>query len=259
MRSRPCVSAVFPVRFPHSVAIDTIGDGFRQGPPFTHPPQREKGSIRVCVKHSGPFALVKLSGRKNMVGGFILKLPGFCALENSLAPSTSPAQAHCPAVSARSRPGDPLSRKTDSRDVNRTRRAVVRTLRVPDWERYSSHGFRRGAAHETNDTGAPWEVVSAHGMRDSPSFRGYVALAADVGDGVRNLFLGGPAYGSSGDPAGYLPVLWVFGGGGISFVRNPPLFPWVEGFSGMSLSNYQHHLSWTGYILRIYPKYIRLR
>ena len=61
-------------------------------------------------------------------------------------------------------------------------------MRAKAAERYSSHGFRCGAAQELKEVGSPWTVVATAGLWRSPTFRRYAAMTADVEQGVRILF-----------------------------------------------------------------------
>ena len=90
-------------------------------------------------------------------------------------------------------PGDPLFSAVNARNFNRILRAVLRKMKTKDPDRYSSHGFRRGASQGLKTSGSPWVVVETAGLRNSPAFRGYVGLTAEVEQGVRQLFDVDPA------------------------------------------------------------------
>ena len=65
--------------------------------------------------------------------------------------------------------------------------AVLGKLSVPQSERYSSHGFRRGSAQELKETGSPWAVVASAGRWRSTSLLSYVDTSADVETDMANL------------------------------------------------------------------------
>ena len=126
--------------------------------------------------------------RKNLTQGCVLRRPCFCTAGVPRANACFPVRVIWPAIRSRGATGDPLFSSVDARNFNRVLRAVIRKLKVGDVERYSSHGFRRGAAQDLKTSGYPHALVAALGMWNSPVFRCYVGLTADVEQGVRRLF-----------------------------------------------------------------------
>ena len=109
-----------------------------------------------------------------------------------MANACCPVRILWPAVRSRVPPGDHLFSAANARYFNRILRAVLRKLKEKDSDRYSSHGCRRGTVQDLKTHGSPLAVLAAAGLWNSPAFRGYVDIAADVGQGVRNLFAVGP-------------------------------------------------------------------
>ena len=60
-------------------------------------------------------------------------------------------------------------------------------MRVTGAGRYIPHGVIRGDAKDLKENGAPWGAVASAGVRNSPAFRGYADLTADVGQGILDL------------------------------------------------------------------------
>ena len=85
-------------------------------------------------------------------------------------------------------PGAPLFSAVNRRNFNSSLKAVTAQLRVPDDQRYSPHGFRRGATQELKETGSPWSLVATSAVWHSSAFRGYVDMSRDVELGAQQLF-----------------------------------------------------------------------
>ena len=73
--------------------------------------------------------------------------------------------------------------------MNPALRAVSKKLLTPHAERYSSHGFRRGAANELQSTGSQWSTVATIGDWRSLSCNGYVDLANEVSRDLPKLLI----------------------------------------------------------------------
>ena len=151
-------------------------------------PQKEKALIGIRTTPDGCFLVTKFKWRKNITGGCVLRRPCFCTGGRPAARACCPVHVLWPSIRERVSPGEPLFTAANSRNFNGILRAVLSRLRVLAAPRYSSHGFRLGAAQELKEVGSPWAVVATAGLWRSPAFRGYVDLTAEVEQGVRSLF-----------------------------------------------------------------------
>ena len=151
-------------------------------------PQPEKALIGTAVVGGGNFLVAKFSWRGNMVGGCILRRPCFCLLGRRHDTSLLPIRRFWAEVRRRVSPGQLLFRSVSRGNFNRMLKAVFTQLHVPGAERYSSHGFRRGAAQELKESCSPFAAVASAGVWKSPSPRGYIDVAKDVEMGVSALF-----------------------------------------------------------------------
>ena len=153
---------------------------------FTH--QQEKALLGVRTIGGEPFLIAKLSTRKNLSSGCILRRPCFCNLRASTAQAICPVHAFWPLIRHRVDPCQPLFCAVNRRNFNCILKAVLAKLAIPEAERYSSHGFRRGTTQELKESGSPWSVVATSGIWHSHCCRGYVDLSRDVEMGAQQLF-----------------------------------------------------------------------
>ena len=66
---------------------------------------------------------------------------------------------------------------------------VLEKLKVAQAHRYSSHGFRRGAAQELKERGSQWTTVAGAGGWRSVAFRWYVDTAEDISRAMAKLLI----------------------------------------------------------------------
>ena len=190
------LSFLFSLRVPSETLA--IRRAFSDDPVSEHIPQSEKALIKICTIEGVPYLVLKLSHRKNLVYGCILRRPCFCSLGSQRATALCPVHAFWPLVIDRVHSGSLLFPNVTRRNVNRIIKAVFRKLSVPHAERYSSHGFRRGSAQELKETGSPWTVVAGAGRWMSASVLSYVDTSADVECDMANL-LANPLLSESDD------------------------------------------------------------
>ena len=152
-------------------------------------PQCRKALIGVRLVKGHPYLVAKLSSRKNLTCGVIMKRPCFCGLNTDTARLACPVHSLWPAVKDRVACGKPLFVAVNRRNFNRRMKAIFARLGVPHAARYSSHAFRRGSAQEMNETGSPLAVVASAGMwRSNALVKNYIDMAATVESNVKRLF-----------------------------------------------------------------------
>ena len=152
-------------------------------------PQGEKDLIAFRVIDGEEVLIVKLAWRKHMPGGCIMMRPCFCAHNTPRARGLCPIHWLWPWVRNHRQSGQFLFQRIDANNVNRYIRRSLANLNVPAAERYSSHGFRRGAAQELKESGAQWPIVAEVGKWNGLSFRPYVDLSGELADGMAKLFI----------------------------------------------------------------------
>ena len=123
-----------------------------------------------------------------MPGGCILQRPCFCPHNTDGARALCPIHWFWPWVRGASRSGALLFRTINARNVNRFTRRAFAILGVPAAGRYSSHGFRRGAAKELEESGSQWPIVASVGQWGGLSFRNYIELLEDLSKDMAQLF-----------------------------------------------------------------------
>ena len=64
--------------------------------------------------------------------------------------------------------------------MNAAIKAILAQLLSPHAEKYSSHGFRRGAAQELKETGSQWAPIAPLGDWKSLACLGYLDLTDSV-------------------------------------------------------------------------------
>ena len=131
--------------------------------------------------------IFRLASRKHLPAGCILVRPCFCGLRNGAAHALCPVHVFWPAIQERVRPGQLLFPSYTRRNFNCVLRAVLKKLSIPFAERFSSHGFRRGAAQELQPTGSQWTTVASLGCWRSLVFKGYVDLTNQVSRDLSRL------------------------------------------------------------------------
>ena len=164
------------------------------------PPRPEKSLIGAASVGGGIFLVAQFAWRKNIANGCILRRPCFCNLGTERAISLFPDHCFWPDVRRRVAPGQLLFRKVNSGNANRTLKAISAKLAIPEATRYSSHGFRRGAAQELKDRGSPWAAVATAGLRNSEAFRGYADMPRGVETSASRLFAVDPNSDSGCEP-----------------------------------------------------------
>ena len=150
-------------------------------------PQLEKALIGVRIIDGQQFLVAKLTTRKNLASGCILRRPCLCQLAAREAANLRPPHAIWAAVRRRVGPGELLFQSITRRNFNRALKAVLARIGVPSADRYSPHGFRRGTSQELKETGSPWSVVATSGVWRPPASRGYLDMSKDVEQGVAQL------------------------------------------------------------------------
>ena len=130
---------------------------------------------------------LRLASRKNLPAGCILRRPCFCTLTKVAAHALCPVHFFWPAARRRCQSGELLFPSITRRDVNDILREVLKKLELPYAERYSSHGFRRGAASELQSTGSQWSTVATIGDWRSLAFKGYVDLTNELSRDLSRL------------------------------------------------------------------------
>ena len=149
------------------------------------PPNTEKALIGVRAIQGDSFLIAKLSWRKNITSGCILRRPCSCALEDAQAQLLRPVHALWPLIRRRVQPGIPLFRAANRQNFNRIFKAIMSKMHIAESSRYSPHASRRRTTQGLKESGPPWSVFATSGIWYSPDFRGYVDMSRDVAIGAQ--------------------------------------------------------------------------
>ena len=117
-----------------------------------------------------------------------MRRPCFCKLGSKNAARLCPVHWFWPWVTKR-KSGQQLFPSLNGRNINRILRAILKKIHVPASERYTSHGFRRGAAQELKESGSQWPIVASLGQWNSLCFNGYVDVSDEMAQQVGKLFI----------------------------------------------------------------------
>ena len=109
-------------------------------------PMKDSALIGLRGPSSNPSLVLRLATRKNLPLGCIMKRPCFCDIAKCVEHRLCPVHYLWPIIRARVSAGELLFPTYSGRNVNAVLRAVLKKLSISEAERYSSHGFRRGAA-----------------------------------------------------------------------------------------------------------------
>ena len=123
----------------------------------TFSPQPEEALIGARTVAGEDFLIAKLSWRKNLPSGCILRRPCFCGLHAAQAAQICPVHAFLPRISRRVELGRPLFRGVNRRTFSRISKAILGKLRISEASRYSSPPpcFSQGTAQEVKESGPP--------------------------------------------------------------------------------------------------------
>ena len=132
---------------------------------------------------------IRFLRRKNLPNGRILPRPCFCKLAAPSAKRLCPVHAFWPEIAARAKCGEKLFPGYTTQNVNATIKAVLAKLGIPHAERYTSHGYRRGASQELKERGCQWPIVASLGEWRSLAFMGYIDIAKDVARDMSKLLI----------------------------------------------------------------------
>ena len=142
-------------------------------------PQGDKVLIGVRVCGGAPCLIVKMSWRKNIPGGCILKRVCLCSDSSRRARKICPPHRIWPLLRASGGPGELLFPEFTRHNVNRKLKFTLAKLGFPDGHKFTSKAFRRGATQELLMTGNSLEVIKGSGGCWGSSFRSYVDLEMD--------------------------------------------------------------------------------
>ena len=135
--------------------------------------------------------VLRLARRKNAPRGFTAMRPCFCGANALLPKHNCPIHVFWAEVLRNTAPGQPLFPTLVNKNINRVLRASLGRIAVPDSERYSSHGFRRGAATAILDSGSSLAEIMRTAGWSSSSFRIYLNLQKAEESSMRKVLAGG--------------------------------------------------------------------
>ena len=153
--------------------------------------------------NGSPTLVAKLSIRKNMRSGAILRRPCFCSIPGRAARKLCPVHAIWPGICARVRPGELIFQNLRSSNINRGLKAAPK--KIPNADKYPSRAFRRDAATELKESGSQRTAVATLGNWRPIACKGYVDLSDELSQDITQLFIEHYDFDSDGEPE----VHWV--------------------------------------------------
>ena len=181
------ISFLFALRIP-SETLQLIR-AYKGGDLDRFSPQAERALTGLNGPKGHERLIIRFTRRKNLPQGCIVAMPCFCKLAERAAHQLCPVHFFWPLITCRVRPGAKLFSNYYDTKVNNTLKAVLRKLKIPNAERYSSHGFRRGAANELKTRGSQWSAILSLGEWRSLAFLGYVDLTPELDRDTSKLLL----------------------------------------------------------------------
>ena len=146
---------------------------------------------------SSERVVLKLRSRKATRGGAILMRPCFCDTDDLGAKGICPIHDWWPAVCSSTSWGEPLFPSLRSKNINRILKGMLRSLKVPEADSYSTHAFRRGASMELKGSGSTFAQVLKTVGWNSASFRAYLSFVEDEEVNIRSILANIDGYESS--------------------------------------------------------------
>ena len=183
-----CFTAyLFSLRIP-SEAL-TMKRAFLDDPIGEFVPQADKVLIGVREWKGVECLIVKMSWRKNLGGGCILKRPCLCNDDNPKARRICPPHRFWPLILERTSSGEHTFPSFSKNNVNRLLKTNLMKSGFVDGAKYTSKAFRRGSTQELLQTGNSLEVIKGAGGWAGSGFRSYVDLEMDTSFKITRLLV----------------------------------------------------------------------
>ena len=142
-------------------------------------PQDDRVLIGVRNCAGTERLIIKMSQRKNLSGGCILKRLCLCGDSSHQARKISPPHRIWPLILSRVGRGELLFPGFSRNNVNRILKTTLVKIGFPGGEKFTSKAFRRGATQELLLAGNTLEVIKGSGGWWGSGFRSYVDLEMD--------------------------------------------------------------------------------
>ena len=191
--------------------------------------QEEKALIGVRPFEGSVALIIKLSWRKNLDGGCVLRRPCLCNLRSRLGARICPPHRIWPLIKSRVDPGEPIFSQFTKNNFNTNLKLNLEKLDFKDAHRYTSKALRRGATQELTQKGETLEIIKGSGAWIGGGFRSYIDLEFDKALRVSQMIINLDKDSSSEDDSprkkaprkGAKTTKWVKGG---AIPHNPETF-----------------------------------
>ena len=141
--------------------------------------------------------VLKLRSRKSTRGGAIIMRPCFCDADDLGGKGICPIHDFWPAVCSSSLWGEDLFPTLRSRNINRILKGMLRSMKIPDADSFSTHAFRRGASMELKNSGSTLAQILKTVGWNSSAFRAYLSFIQDEEVNIRSILSNCDSYESS--------------------------------------------------------------
>ena len=142
-------------------------------------PQSDKVLIGVRPCSKIDCLIIKMTNRKNLTGGRILKRVCLCQDDSPKARRICPPRKIWPVIAQRVEVGGLIPPSFTRRNVNRVLKFTLSKVGVKDSREFTSKVFRRGAAQELLTSCNSLEVIRGSGGWWGSGFRSYVDVEMD--------------------------------------------------------------------------------
>ena len=171
------ITFLFSLRVPSEALL--LRRAFADDPISEFVSQDEKALIGVRSFRGTDTLIIKLSWRKNLDGGCILKRTCLCNLGSKVGDRICPPHRIWPLIRDRVPAGELIFDQYTKNNFNINLKQVLKKLKFRDAHRYTSKAFRRGATQELSQGGETLEVIKGSGGWIGNGFYSYVDLEFD--------------------------------------------------------------------------------
>ena len=182
------ISFLFPLRVPSEALL--MIRAFSDDPIERFVPQADKVLIGTRSWNGIDCLIIKMSWRKNLTGGCILRRPCLCEDSNLRAQRICPPHRIWPLLAERVSSGERVFPSFRKNNVNQLLKLNLRLVGFSDGHLYTSKAFRRGATQELLTSGYSLEVIKGSGgWNGAGSFKSYVDLEMDSSFRISRLLV----------------------------------------------------------------------
>ena len=181
------ISFLFSLRVPSEALL--MLRAYSDDPIEKFVPQADKVLIGTRSWRGIDCLIVKMSWRKNLSGGCILRRPCLCGDKNPRAQKICPPHRVWPLLAERVSSGERVFPSFRKNNVNQLLKLNLRILGFSDGHLYTSKAFRRGSTQELHQSGNSLEVIKGAGGWHGAGFKSYIDHEIDSSFRISRLLV----------------------------------------------------------------------